>query len=922
MRLGARFRVSLSVAILSGALVVSASAVKQAQQPTASHTPPAHPGSKQVTTQAATPAGKAEPGEGVVRATLNNGLRVVIVPDNLAPVATTVVNYLVGSNEAPAGFPGMAHAEEHMMFRGSEELSADQLAKISAAMGGNFDADTQQTVTQYFFTVPAEDTDVALHIESLRMRGVLNSDQLWDKERGAIEQEVSQDLSNPTYVFYTKLLTAMYGGTPYQHDALGTRPSFEKTTGADLQRFSKTWYAPNNAIMVIAGDVDPQKTLAEVKTLFDDIPKKQIPAHPQVKLNPVASQTLNLDTDLPYGLALISYRAPGTDSPDFAAMDILSDVISSQRGSLYALVPEGKALGTEFAYSPLPKAGLVYALAAYPQGGDGKAMVNEIRGVIADDLKNGLPPDLVEAAKRREVASDEFQKNSISGLAMEWSGALAIEGRQSPEDDIRAIQKVTVADVNRVARQYLSPTGSILAVLTPQPSGAPVSSKGFGGTEALAGSPSAAVALPEWAQNALSRLAIPDLTIHPVQSTLPNGIKLIVQPETISNSITVVGEVKNNANLETPPGQEGVGAVLGDLFPYGTQTLDRIAFQKALDDIAADASAGTNFSLSVLAPDFDRGVQLLAENELHPALPAQAFQVVQQQTAQALAGQLQSPDYLTQRAFETGLFPKTDPVLRQATPATVSSLKPADVNAYYQHVFRPDLTTIVVIGNVTPENAKAVIEKYFGEWKASGPAPQTDLPSVANNPPSVTVVPDKSRVQVNVDLGETLDLNRFNPDYYALQLGNNVLGGGFYATRLYQDLRENAGLVYYVNSSFNVGRTRGYYTVNYGCDPQNVSKARAVVERDLKQMQTQPVGDNELTQAKAMLLRQIPLAEASESSIAGGLISRSITGLPADEPIVAARHYMDLTAPQVQAAFAKWFRSSDLVQVTEGPNPQ
>lgn len=926
MNFGRRLKFLIPFAIMLVALVVWAQPADQApsqnNQPIGAHTPPAHPGAKRVTTQAATPAGKAESGEGVVRATLKNGLRVVIVPDNLAPVATTVVNYLVGSNEAPVGFPGMAHAEEHMMFRGSTDLSADQLAKISAAMGGNFDADTQQTVTQYFFTVPAEDTDVALHIESLRMRGVLNSDKLWDKERGAIEQEVSQDLSNPTYVFYTKLLTAMFNGTPYEHDALGTRPSFEKTTGTDLQNFRNKWYAPNNAIMVIAGDVDPQKTLTEVKTLFDDIPTKQVPARPQVKLSPVASQTLNLDTDLPYGLAVISYRAPGTDSADFAAMDILSDVISSQRGSLYALVPEGKALGTEFEYSPLPKSGLVYALAAYPQGGNGQALVDEIRGVIADDLKNGLPADLVEASKRREVASDEFQKNSISGLAMEWSSALAIEGRQSPEDDIRAIQKVTVADVNRVAHEYLAPTGSITAVLTPQPSGAPVSSKGFGGAEALAGSPSAAVALPVWAENALSRLAIPDLTIHPVESTLPNGIKLIVQPETISNSVTVVGEVKSNANLEAPPGQEGVNSVLGELFPYGTQTLDRIAFQKALDDIAADESAGTSFSLSVLAPDFDRGVQLLAENELHPALPAQAFQIVQQQTARQVAGQLTSPDYLTQRAFELGLFPKGDPVLRQATPETISSLKLADVNAYYQHVFRPDLTTIVVIGNVTPENAKTVIEKYFGEWKASGPAPQTDLPSIANNPPSVTAVPDKSRVQVNVDLGETLDMNRFNPDYYALELGNHVLGGGFYATRLYQDLRENAGLVYYVNSSFNVGRTRGYYTVNYACDPQNVSKARAVVERDLKAMQTEPIGENELTQAKAMLLRQIPLAESSENSIAGGLISRSIIGLPSDEPIVAARHYMELTAPQVQAAFAKWFRSTDLVQVTEGPNPQ
>ncbi len=273
----------------------------------------------------------AKPAEGVVRETLKNGLRVVIVPDKLAPVATTVVNYLVGSNEAPPGFPGMAHAQEHMMFRGSPDLSAGQLADISAAMGGNFDADTQQTVTQYFFTVPAEDLDVALHIEDLRMRGVLDTDKLWDQERGAIEQEVAQDLSNPQYVFYTKLLTAMFHGTPYQHDALGSRPSFDKTTGDMLHKFYDTWYAPNNAIMVIVGDVNPRQTLAEIQKLFGDIPEKKIPARPAVQLAPVAAQTLKLDTDLPYGLAVISYRFPGSDSPDYAASDILADVLSSQR---------------------------------------------------------------------------------------------------------------------------------------------------------------------------------------------------------------------------------------------------------------------------------------------------------------------------------------------------------------------------------------------------------------------------------------------------------------------------------------------------------------------------------------------------------------------------------------------------------------
>src|SRR5690348_2290502 len=190
-----------------------------------------------------------------LRATLDNGLRVVIVRDPLAPVVTTELNYLVGSNEAPDGFPGMAHAQEHMMFRGSPGLSAEQLSTISAAMGGDFNADTQQTVTQYFFSVPASDLETALHIGAVRMAGVDDTQALWEKERGAIEQEVASDLSNPTYVFYTELLAHMFAGTPFAHDGLGTRPSFDQTTGEMLRKFHDTWYAPNNAILVVAGDV-------------------------------------------------------------------------------------------------------------------------------------------------------------------------------------------------------------------------------------------------------------------------------------------------------------------------------------------------------------------------------------------------------------------------------------------------------------------------------------------------------------------------------------------------------------------------------------------------------------------------------------------------------------------------------------------
>ena len=689
---------------------------------------------------------------GIVRATLANGLRVVIVRNTLAPVVSTNVNYLVGANETPPGFPGTAHAQEHMMFRGSPGLTADQLADIGSVMGGNFNADTRQTVTQYFYTVPAEDLDVALHIEALRMRDVLDSETDWEHERGAIEQEVAQDLSSPEYVLFTKLRAALFDGSTYAHDALGTRASFDATTAAMLKEFHGRWYAPNNAILVVVGDVDPRATLAKVQQLFGPIPPKTLPMRPEFKLGSVEPQSFHLDSDLPYGLQVIALRLPGLDSPDYAAAEVLVDVLKSQRGDLYGLVPQGKALGTDFSFDPLPKAGLAYAMAAFPAGGDPKALEARMRAILGRIAKQGVPPDLVAAAKIQERSSAEFQKNSIGGLATVWSEAVAVDGLGSPDDDLARIKKVTVDDVNRVARKNLDHDHAVTAELVPQGSGKPVASRGFGGQEHISLGAAGPTLLPEWAAAAAGRLAVPASTVHPVVSTLANGITQIVQPENVSDTVSVFGHIKNRPELQVPKGKEGLSEVLAQLFPYGSQRLDRVALRQALDAIGAEEHAGTDFSMQTLAETFGRGVELLADNVLHPGFPEQAFNVVKRQVAQTVAGQLTSPSYLSGRALRAALFPNDDPTLREALPETINAIGMKDVRDYYNAAFRPDLTTIVVIGKVMPRQAKTIIEKYFGAWAATGPAPATVLPPAPVNASAVRAVPDSSRVQDRVTL--------------------------------------------------------------------------------------------------------------------------------------------------------------------------
>ena len=200
-----------------------------------------------------------------------------------------------------------------------------------------------------------------------------------------------------------------------------------------------------------------------------------------------------------------------------------------------------------------------------------------------------------------------------------------------------------------------------------------MSAKGSRGQESFAPTEVTPAELPGWAKRVEELPGIPVSRVKPIVSTLPNGIRLIVQPENVSATITVMGQIKNKPELEEPAGKEGVAEILESLFSYGTTSLDRLAFQKAQDDIGATISVGTGFSLRVLSDHFDRGMELLADNLLHPALPASAFEIVKQEKLSSLPGLLKSPSYFSRRALREALYPRNDPSLRQALPETVST---------------------------------------------------------------------------------------------------------------------------------------------------------------------------------------------------------------------------------------------------------
>lgn len=849
---------------------------------------------------------------GVLRTKLKNGLRVVIVRDALAPVVTQQITYFVGSNEAPAGFPGTAHAQEHMMFRGSPGLSGQQLSEIAAQLGGSMDAYTTNSMTSYFFTVPAEDLGLTLKIGALRMTAVNDKASAWKTERGAIEQEVARDNSNPLYKLQAKARAHIFAGTPYSHTALGTTSSFNKTTAKMLKHFWKTWYAPNNALLVIAGDVKPQQVLAKVKRLYGSIPSKKLPAKPTIKLSTVNPKTFSSKTDEPYGMVAYVFRMPGYSSTSYPAAALLSGVLDSQRGPIAALSYNGKALGAGFSYQSFHDTGYAYAWAAYPPGGSAKKMAASLKAAIEKGASH-ISSSLVKAQKHQVLLGKAVTRNSISGLARAWTNVIAVEGLPSPNAAAARLERAKLAGVKKAAKKYIDFSHAVTLQLTPTSGARPTKGgKLFGKPESFTKTPKNAVKLPSWAASQLAKLPHPKPLFHPTTYRLKNGIKLIVQPVPHSRAVSLFGNVNENGDLQAPSGQAGVGSLLDSLYSWGPAGMSRSTFEAAMDKLGASYSVGSGFSLEVLPSYFAKSLKLLSQDLLHPALPAKALRSQQALLAREIAGQHRSPLYRFNRTIRTSLLPKGDPALRQATPSSVSHLTRKELRSYAAKVMRPDETSIVVMGNVQPKKVRALIEKDFGSWKNHGPKPKLIYPPIPLSNPVRHFVPDSFRQQDTVVLAETLDTNYTQPVHYALELGNAFLGGDLAASPLFRQLRVERGLVYSVGSSADFSRTRGSFRISYGAYPKNVSEARKLAVKALAAMGSKPLTPRELHLAKASELRQVELTNQSIGDVAGSWLGYSSEGLPLDQLYNAAHHFEKITAAQIEAAYKKYVDPSRL----------
>ncbi len=809
---------------------------------------------------------------GVVRETLANGMRVIVLPNKLAPVVTTFVSYGVGSDDDT--LPGIAHATEHMLFRGTTDVSAGQLADIAARIGAEYNAFTTDQYTLYYYKFPAAYADLVLHLEADRMANAAIRAHDWATERGAIEQEIRAQESQPFHAVSKKLRERFFAGTPFAIASAGTVPSFEKMTADDIRAFYRTWYKPSNATLIVAGDVNPQQTLAEVHRHFDAIPPGEVPARKPIDVPPLASSSLEEAIDFPVGAGVLAYRQPGSNDADFAASRVLAQVFSSGRGALADLTATGKTLGVLSFTNQYPEMGAGFLMAIPARGSTPQAAQALVAAVLADYKTNGVPTELIDAARTRLLSEQAYQQSSISGLGLAWADANALH-RTTPDAIYAAIANVTAADVNRVLRTYYTADHQLSIVLTPKPSSTVPKTDPSAGVEHVGFTPTMHEPLPAWAQAALKApLRAPSGEIGARPHRLANGVRYAVRRETAAPTVVVRGVIRTSPLLYEPKGKDGVHLLVDALLPWGTATYDRKGYEAQLDAIAATASLGETFTLRVQSKDFERGMELLADGMLHPAFAPPAFAIVRANTMQSVALANKLPKTKADLAERLALYPPGDPRRRDVTEQTIAASSLEDAKRYYRFAFRPDETTLAIVGDVAPDRAGAAIRKYFGAWTATGAPPSFRFPlrMAAKKARTITVkVP--TNVQSEVTLKQVFPMRRDDADYVPLLLANTMLSGEGTGSLLMEELRTHRGYVYTADSDFSVTGTGAEFSISFSSDPKNVGRANAAVVAMIKRLQSAPLSAVELQRAKALLLAQRVLPLDSYAGVAADMLA-------------------------------------------------
>ncbi|MBW4696381.1 MAG: insulinase family protein [Aphanocapsa lilacina HA4352-LM1] len=839
--------------------------------------------------------------------TLPNGLQVILHQDRKLPVVHVNLWYHVGSKNEKPGRTGFAHLFEHMMFQGSKHVDGEYLSLVERAGAnlrtGGVNGTTSTDRTNYFETVPSESLEYILWLESDRMGYLLDvaTEQKFENQRDVVKNEKRQGENQPYGRDFTLIFENLFPkGHPYSWSVIGSMEDLSAATLDDVKEFFRTYYAPNNASLVIAGDFEPATAKALVAKYFGPIPPGPSFERPKRWVPTLdGEKRLSVTDRVPLPRLYIAYTGPAYFDPDEPQTELAARILADGKNSrLYKSLVYDRQLASDVSvYNvPLEIAGLqVFMVTARPNQSFAE-IEKVVNAEVAKFAAQGPSPAELERAKAQYEADFVGGLERIGG----FGGKADLLNRYntylgSPDYfavDYERYRKVNAPAVREAARRYHHTTKRLVLGYTPETAARPAAAE-FDRTQPPAVG-SAKPFTPPTAQ----------------VSTLANGLKVVVVERRDVPKVAVELTLNSGAASDSAD-KLGLASLSAEMLDEGARRRSALEIAAELERLGATlrttaAMERTSISLQTLSRNLKPATVILAEVTLDPAFAPAELERQRQRRLDALAQERNNPAALAARLMPQLLLGNAHPYSHPptGTPETVAALGVGDLKTFHRDHYRPNNATLVFVGDVGLEEATALARSLFGTWQ-SAPVAKPAVPTLTAAAKRVYLVDKKDAQQSQIAVG-SLGPARTSEDFYAAEVANGVLGGAF-GSRLNLNLREDKGYSYGSFSSVLYRAQGGLWTSSGGVQTAVTKESLVEFERELRGVAgAKPFTAAELADARANLTRGYAQRFESNAQVAGEIATLLSYGLPLERLGEYEAGIAAVAPEQVQAVAGKY----------------
>ena len=861
---------------------------------------------------------------------LPNGLEVILHEDHRLPVVAVNVWYHVGPAKETAGKTGFAHLFEHMMFQGSGHIGADQHFKLLEGAGAsNVNGSTNYDRTNYLEDLPSNQLPLALWLESDRMGFLLDrlDQSMLSNQQDVVRNERRQTTENAPYGLAEEEIAHQLfpAGHPYYASVIGSHADIQAAKLEDVRDFFKNYYTPNNATLVVAGDINVDSTKALVMKYFGTIAKGPEVAPVLVVTPPISAEkrvALTDQVELPR--VTLSWLTPPCFKPGDAEADVVARILGGGKASrLYrSLVYDRKIAQEVSAVQQSAELVSVFQITAVAQPGH---TADELEAAIQSSLDSlgGSAPTKEEMESARNIIQSNLLTSieSLGGLAdrlnfynhfMHDPGYLG--------KDLARYDAVTASAVKEFAKGYLGHEKRVVIEVRP-------------GEKELPPAPPTPPAPPVTKNETVSAepwrtqqpLAGP-VSTAPLPSArrfvLPNGLAVYLVESHALPIVTAQLAVRAGSSSD-PAALPGLSGFMLSMLDEGTATRDALAIARSLESQGATLSSdmgrdGCSLTVRTIKRTVRPALTVLADMALHSAFPEKEVERVRNERLASLLQDRDDPNRAAFKIMWRDLYGQGNPYGHMVigTTAAVEKVSRADLDQHFHAEFRPDNAALVLAGDLTEAEARRLATETFGSWKTATGAPRLAATAVTPAPERLLIA-DKPGVSQTTLVVTGVTVARSDPDFEKLQIMNQVLGGAF-ASRINMNLREAHGYTYGAFSQLPENREPGPFTVSGSIRTDATAAAVAEVMKELNGIVKAPMSPDELNFARESISRSLPAAFQSTASTAATVGNLHLLGLPPDYYQGLPARLEAITAEQVFEATQRHMKPADMKVIAVG----